>query len=792
MITMTPQTEAMLAMKSTSKRASANKDADVAAVHALTQAAVHVELFTIPLYMTSMYSIQGMHQITGKNDFYEGRLWPGASTSVLKENAAHDQYQQPDSPSPAPAKGAVDNDNFYNKKSFNTIFSVFIQEMLHLQLAANICTALNRKADGTINAFDPQFTGAPLQKKIREVIDPETKQVQKFENAWTCYGPDVTTIPHILDLADLKSEKVFGDDYLALDEIKVRLGALDINSISLFMAIEAPEEKVLNHLKEDKKSKYFPEAPFSSDIWQASYTENELPVFGSISHMYSCLVRYLNIEYDDGTNLFETVFNDRSAQQDLFNFSDRKGGQGHSGHPCAEFSDMGELTVTAADPENAKRQIFNMINGITEQGEGGSIVNETTLKATKDTLSPDDTVKDRYQPDRYALEADYPSYDDKGQRCPHSADAQARSIGGEHDHFARFAEIATYVAEKKVTTWADWHADPDNRWTADMLVTDPSYLETASKYNIPHPEDVATALNNLKFRDFSFDGTQSPVQSTISEKNLEMFSHVAAGSIAGITTVLDRFWMYRDFIGRGGSEIKEEDYEAHNVDLEKDPYSKYKATTPTEFPFPSMGGSGDRISICWAIFGVAPDLSLGAFPRESGIIPEGQKSPVNHACQGLGFNPDGSQNMENVCATKGIFHTCKGSNSCAGEGGCGYVHDAHQGGGNCGSSGPGNGNVSAPGGNKCGSLGGCAVPMSDSQIMPDGGTIELFRLNHHTDDKGFETLGSMPYEQGDGVYETAWRAYQSVLHDTVLTKEQMKDKPAPAPSDLRLAFPPST
>jgi hypothetical protein len=54
---------------------------DKAALHAIGQAAVEVELFTIPLYLTTLYSIQGMHQITSKgNEFYKGRLWPGAAT----------------------------------------------------------------------------------------------------------------------------------------------------------------------------------------------------------------------------------------------------------------------------------------------------------------------------------------------------------------------------------------------------------------------------------------------------------------------------------------------------------------------------------------------------------------------------------------------------------------------------------------------------------------------------------------------------------------------------------------
>src|SRR5690349_3176140 len=60
----------------------------------------------------------GMHQITSKgNDFYRGRLWPGA----------------------APARDSASSPN---AAAFNHFFSVFIDEMLHLQLASNIAKAL--------------------------------------------------------------------------------------------------------------------------------------------------------------------------------------------------------------------------------------------------------------------------------------------------------------------------------------------------------------------------------------------------------------------------------------------------------------------------------------------------------------------------------------------------------------------------------------------------------------------------------------------------------------------------
>ena len=39
---------------------------DQAAAAAIVQAAVSVELFTIPLYMSTMYSIQGTHQINSQ------------------------------------------------------------------------------------------------------------------------------------------------------------------------------------------------------------------------------------------------------------------------------------------------------------------------------------------------------------------------------------------------------------------------------------------------------------------------------------------------------------------------------------------------------------------------------------------------------------------------------------------------------------------------------------------------------------------------------------------------------
>ncbi len=729
----------LLNLRGEKNRDLSQKPADIAAVHALTQAAVNVELFTIPLYMTAMYSIEGLHQINGANALYQGRVWPGSSTSA--------------------------NPQTKNEESFNLIFSVFIQEMLHLELAANICTALNKNAEGVANTFDPTFTSALLQGSY------QADQVD-YPNAWLCYGPENTKIPHIVDLTDFKDGVTLGGVDLALNQVKVNVEALNKNSISLFMAIEASHEVIYEGLAPDKRANYFPAVPFAN--WTEHSTEVDLPDFGSIAHMYSCLAKYLNFEYADGSTLFSAVFNPDSAQQDLFNVSDRKGGHGASGHPCAEFSGMGNLTVTAADPTTAKEQIFNMISGITDQGEGDMLTVKPTpvndglnlLRSAPADLELAGEVETRYQPDRFALEADYPSYNDQGERLPESADAHARYTGGELDHFKRFEDVAVYMNDGLISTWADWHANPDNKWTAELLTTPDYQPDPASK--IPKPEDVATALNNLKATD--------------GDANYLTFSHIAAGSIAGITTVLNDYWNYRDFIGKAGP------LKPGCTPTPADPYGCYEDSTPTAFPYPSMGGSGDRISICWAIFGKAPELYKGAFPRQKGGSPAQGTGPANHACQGMSFNGDSDAN---ACATKGVFHTCKGSNSCAGEGGCGFVHDAF-GGGNCSSSGTNTSKgalFSAPADNQCGGKGGCAVPISASQLFAESGTMQLFDLKNKTDGN-YNQLNTLEYQQGEPVYSVAWRAYNEALKGESIADGEMPE--APAPSDLRLAFPPST
>jgi hypothetical protein len=653
--------------------------ADTAAVQAIAQAAVEVELFTIPLYMNTMYSIYGTHQINSKwLSYYHGRQWPGMGTGV-----------QADTP---------------NQKAFNIIFSVFIQEMLHLQMAANLATAIK---------VSPCFTGPGLQDA---------------SHGWTCYGAHSSLIPHIVDLKDTKSYA----------HVRVNLEELNANQCDLFLAIEQPEQQAREELAAYAKThpdKYFPAVPFAG--WKEGMGAADLPLFGTIGYMYECYAQYIGIEYEGGKTLWEELYDDASVQQDMFNTTG-------AGHPKAEFPRFA-TSFSPQERDGGQDASFNkaidMMAAITDQGEG----NAATIKRYRrggllKAVQPD------YREDKTALEADYPSYATAGGRA-RSADAVARYDSAALDHYERFAEVKEMLA--KVQTWAHWHNAGENRWTREMLINS-RYDPASAPANIPTPEDVAGALNRLKE-----DGP----------KTLDLLSKVAGGALYGITSVLDTYWQVQG----------------------------------TDFPYPSMVGAGDRFSICWAVLGRSPELSQG--------VPVPDQNTLYHACQGLSLNGDPKGSGPSGCAALAIYHTCRGSNGCHAQGGCGFAQ-LDSGGSSCGHSvkamplaagvanlcggpkppSPAMSLYSAPADNKCKTFGGCAVPISASQLYPAAGTMTMYDFGneppHHFKPLKGETLS---FQLGDGVYDTAWEAYTKVM---AARGQEPGEKPAP--TDLRLALPPST
>jgi hypothetical protein len=623
--------------------------ADTAAVRAIAQAAINVELFTIPLYMAAAYSIQGTHPIVGKgNDFYAGRLWPGPATTA-----------NPQTP---------------NEHAFNLIFSVFCEEMLHLQLAANIASALGVR---------PTFTSSALQDE---------------RHGWICYGPDQTVIPHIVDLLDTAHANVV-----------VALDGLTAQQVELFQILEEPASIARTHLTDPDK--YFPVVPFED--WTAEDIEVDLPMFGTVDWMYQCYYEYLTLTYDDGTTLWEHLFTPGSVQNDLFNVE-------QEGHPAREYRGF-RTTITATDPTKALIQVFDMIDAITDQGEGSIL--DQRVGTSEDLFE----VAAGYQADHAALEVDYPAYGDTGEQVP-SADAVARYDWGGIDHYERFIRLAAMV--NTVTTWPQWHiARAGQGWIGSDLVSNPA--TGPSPYGVPDADQIAEAMNRC--------GQNREVMYPI-------FSQAALGAIAGVTTVLDQYW----------------------------------AAEGMEFPSPAMVGSADRMAICWALFGQPPDLSLG--------IDDVPANTATHACQSLDLSAP-----SNGCAPVGVYHSCRGSNSCRSQGGCGFVQPT-SGGGSCGMATTkakvpptitADTLFSAPSDNMCAELGGCAVPISASQVFDHGGTMALY--------DGDDLFDELSFAGGELVHVVAYRAYLAVLahREGTAAADALPSQPPPA-NDLRLVFPPST
>lgn len=709
---------------------------DKAALQAILQACVNVELFTIPLYMTALYSVQGTHAINSKsNNFYKGRLWPGAGLTAQPKTA--------------------------NERAFNAVFSVFVAEMLHLQLASNMCTAAG---------FTPSFTSAAL---VNDPKDPATAAAaEKYPYGWHCYGANNTVLPHILDFTDTLKPHV-----------RVNLGPLDRTQTELFLIIEETEEAAHGLFPGGQlpnRPEYNSKVPFAT--WTDDPATRSLPYFSSIGRMYTCLWEYLSLEYDEARptakgqpveymQLWDYVYADTQKEGGLF----QKEVFNTSPTDQYEYPSMTtQLSSTGMDEQLA--QIMKMINGITDQGEGGGVIQEIQDRlrrehsATGRSIEPMlQRVQESYQPSRDNLQRKYPSYDADGNPLPESAQANARTTYNPHqpgngamDHFEIFTEVMRMLTSgepaDKITTWADWHADPANRWTAEMLQVPGEAMNYTDI--LPDPADIASALNNLKADDA--DGS-----------NFDLFSHTAAGSIMGVTTVLN------DFFNR----------------------AKPKA----EFPYPSMAGSGDRMGICWAIFGKAPELWKGVLPRKQAGVPAGHE--LFHACQGMSLigvdKPDS-------CASTPIFHSCKSSNMCKTEGGCGFVQSVN-GGSGCGTSknllysargtADSGDNLSqnlytTPANNDCKGYGGCAVPISAAQMYPalnpkPGAqpAADLMVVNTFTPEYPYTAseISRSGYPTGKLVYDTAWDAYAEVLRQR---GETVPDKPKP--SDLRLAFPPST
>lgn len=732
----------------------------------LLQMALEVELFTIPLYMSGMYSIEGYHQInTKQSDFYQGRKWPGSAPKFRP-----DEKSDP------------------NQNAFNKVFKVFIEEMLHLQIAANLCNAYGDKYK--VNAH---FTDNGLVNK---------------DYSWNCYGDDKTTIPGIIDFKDLKESSLFKD-------VKVKLDALNETHIKLFLAIESSEQDLQKEIREKCKFRYKHTIPFEKE------QDPKALMFGSISGLYTTIIMYLLLEYKDGNRLFKDAFCNDSIQRDHFN---KKPSKTH----LPEYPGLQTNLLHETKESITINKLLGMIDGILDQGEGeplfvliyniikrykkqGTSPNEPIvhnllsiefddknaidkyLAETEEKICSTKNPKEREQltnlkneiedinnwisvkpkgadlsktiqsvspenlVDNDALERNHSSFNDKGEEIESASKAARGGDNGKMDHFEIFEAVEKLIKDKSTRTWDKVHQE-GKKWTKDDLITNEAdYQINRDNYpQLPGADTIAKAMNKV----------------TRDKNNAvwyDLLSKATTGTLKGLLVGMEDYW----------------------------------ARTSGQFPGPAMGGSGDRMSICWALLGKTPDLSIAPdlkITKKNGFVEEHAQD--YHACQGLympknderelGENNPWIKNGELGCASPAVYHSCKGSNSCKSEGGCGYVQ-AYEGGANCGAS---SGDkaaqplyVSVPGSNNCATTGGCAVPISALQMLPEPSQLvnptNKVQMMKYKDDKGNEHVFN--YEKGELVYDVAWKVYEH-RYNAKFGKVPNK----PETNILRLVFPPST
>jgi hypothetical protein len=255
----------------------------VAHVREHLQGACDLELFTLPLYLTAAYSTRA--------PLLDGE--PKYDTSIGWEfDPAWDESQRA-------------------QWAFNLLYSVSVQEMLHLLLARNVATALGR----TI------------------VIDRPPAI------------PDYSTggiVPHLLQLdpAHFRPEADIGP-------FTVKIGPLDQNQIDLFKAIEVPE-----HLT------YHP-------VHACAGQTGPNPPYSSISAFYDALLTGINECWD------ELYPHENASFAQLFQYGAIFAGAydpvAVGGAPAAG----GGPPDPPYTREDAKKTIADMLHMIIWQGEGG-------------------------------------------------------------------------------------------------------------------------------------------------------------------------------------------------------------------------------------------------------------------------------------------------------------------------------------------------------------------------------------------------------------------------------------
>ena len=173
--------------------------------------------------------------------------------------------------------------------------------------------------------------------------------------------------------------------------------------------------------------------------------------------------------------------------------------------------------------------------------------------------------------------------------------------------------VQKLIEAGSITTWAN---NPKiGHWQASDLKT-ADYDDNPYNEVLPSADDIAGALNRLSQQGESH----------------KLLSQASIGALAGVTTVLDEYWT---------------------------PAGDGRGCRSRSRRWPVGRPDGDRLG----------RLGMCAGPARSASTPPAPE----HALPLLPSAWTSTDGGTNQCAAVAVFHSCKGSNDCQAQGGCGFV-----------------------------------------------------------------------------------------------------------------------
>jgi hypothetical protein len=255
-----------------------------------------------------------------------------------------------------------------------------------------------------------------------------------------------------------------------------------------------------------------PQAPF----------ETMPTAFGTIGHLYKAIRYYINLVYEDGTRLFDTLYAGPNAEPHPGQQVNVYGGEYHTTQAVVE-ENTGLVIPAGTDwatlppgmDPGAARAIANlMIDAIVVEGEGANASG---------------SVPPIYRDDLYETIA----RDEKDWESPTEAtnDAVVRNHWAAYSHFQRFENCQKLLDSGKVQTW---RTNPLT--AADMLIKGGNPADAEARWKAFTDPTIGTSLQDIVT--FGYSGLLKSIQNTFAGNG-----SIGMGGMKGLGGKITQIWV---------------------------------------------------------------------------------------------------------------------------------------------------------------------------------------------------------------------------------------------------------